>query len=293
MVCPRLGMGQHDQSADRPCCVRARDQLQAYFDGASRPFQLRSGTRCPTRRPVPEVGCGTALVPASRSAPLRTYAANWPDHLGTNARIDPATPAHCNPIPILIPVPPPDRCQPPWRLLEPASQMTVRDSSASCSRSISEARAVWRMASPHVQGDPHPRVWRPGSRCSWDDVPTPVASVPGEVLIRQQAIGLNYIDIYYRTGLYKVPDASLPCLEWRRAGVVEAIGSATFTTLAPGRSRRLRRRSFGSLCDTLRVTLAADLPGTLTGRNRFSRTAAGDDVAWPDCAGAAVPGSCR
>ena len=28
---------------------------------------------------------------------------------------------------------------------------------------------------------------------------------PGEVQIRQTAIGLNFIDIYFRSGLYKAP----------------------------------------------------------------------------------------
>src|ERR1700675_1339221 len=34
------------------------------------------------------------------------------------------------------------------------------------------------------------------------DVPAPAA---GEVRIRQHAVGLNFIDVYYRTGLYKAP----------------------------------------------------------------------------------------
>ena len=34
------------------------------------------------------------------------------------------------------------------------------------------------------------------------DVPAPG---PGEVRIRQHAVGLNFIDVYYRTGLYKAP----------------------------------------------------------------------------------------
>ena len=34
------------------------------------------------------------------------------------------------------------------------------------------------------------------------DVPAPG---PGEVRIRQYAVGLNFIDVYYRTGLYKAP----------------------------------------------------------------------------------------
>lgn len=44
-----------------------------------------------------------------------------------------------------------------------------------------------------------------------------------DVLIRQQAVGLNYIDVYFRTGLYPQP---LPAgLGMEGAGVVEAIGS--------------------------------------------------------------------
>ena len=34
------------------------------------------------------------------------------------------------------------------------------------------------------------------------DVPAPG---PGEATIKQHAIGLNYIDVYFRTGLYKSP----------------------------------------------------------------------------------------
>ena len=28
---------------------------------------------------------------------------------------------------------------------------------------------------------------------------------PGEVLLRQEAVGLNFIDVYHRTGLYPLP----------------------------------------------------------------------------------------
>lgn len=46
---------------------------------------------------------------------------------------------------------------------------------------------------------------------------------PGEVRIRQHACGLNYIDVYYRTGLYSAP---LPLgLGMEAAGVVEAVGA--------------------------------------------------------------------
>lgn len=52
------------------------------------------------------------------------------------------------------------------------------------------------------------------------DVPDPGA---GEVRIRQHAVGLNFIDIYYRTGLYA---STLPHgLGFEAAGVIEAVGA--------------------------------------------------------------------
>ena len=53
------------------------------------------------------------------------------------------------------------------------------------------------------------------------EVPAPSAG-PGQVLIRQSAAGINYIDVYLRTGLYP---AQLPAIPGREgAGVVEAVG---------------------------------------------------------------------
>jgi len=53
---------------------------------------------------------------------------------------------------------------------------------------------------------------------------TPVAPGAHEVRVRNQAIGLNFIDIYYRNGLY--PPPSLPSgLGFEGAGVVDAVGS--------------------------------------------------------------------
>jgi NADPH:quinone reductase len=46
---------------------------------------------------------------------------------------------------------------------------------------------------------------------------------PGEVLLRQTAIGLNYIDIQHRTGRYKLPQYPSP-IGLEGAGVVEAAG---------------------------------------------------------------------
>jgi NADPH2:quinone reductase len=47
---------------------------------------------------------------------------------------------------------------------------------------------------------------------------------PGEVRIRQEAVGLNFIDVYFRTGLYPAPQG-LPLVPGNEgAGVVTAIG---------------------------------------------------------------------
>lgn len=46
---------------------------------------------------------------------------------------------------------------------------------------------------------------------------------PGEALVRHEAIGLNFIDVYHRSGLYQLP--SLPAIPGMEgAGVVEKIG---------------------------------------------------------------------
>jgi NADPH:quinone reductase len=51
------------------------------------------------------------------------------------------------------------------------------------------------------------------------DIPRPG---PGEVLVRHEAVGLNFIDTYHRSGLYKLP---LPSgLGSEAAGIVEAVG---------------------------------------------------------------------
>jgi NADPH2:quinone reductase len=56
----------------------------------------------------------------------------------------------------------------------------------------------------------------------WEAVPMPQAG-PNEALIRHQAIGLNYIDVYFRNGLYKTALPATPGMEG--AGTVLAVGS--------------------------------------------------------------------
>jgi len=60
------------------------------------------------------------------------------------------------------------------------------------------------------------------------ELPTPGA---GELRIRNQAVGVNFIDIYYRTGLYPAPSPILMGTEG--AGIVEAVGEGV-TDFAPG-----------------------------------------------------------
>src|SRR6202790_3322616 len=66
----------------------------------------------------------------------------------------------------------------------------------------------------HKVGGPEALVYEPV------DVPAPG---PGEVHIRQHAVGLNFIDVYYRTGLYKAP--GLPFIAGNEAaGEVLSLG---------------------------------------------------------------------
>ena len=74
----------------------------------------------------------------------------------------------------------------------------------------------------HAHGGPEVMQWEP------IELPAPQR---GEALIRQTAVGLNFIDVYERTGLYP---GTLPSgLGREAAGVVEAVGPGT-RGIAPG-----------------------------------------------------------
>lgn len=75
----------------------------------------------------------------------------------------------------------------------------------------------------HVNGGPEVM--------KWEDVPTPEPG-PGEALIKQEAVGLNYIDVYFRTGLYKAPNMPL-VIGQEGAGTVTAVG-ANVVAVKPG-----------------------------------------------------------
>ncbi|MGY4289108.1 NADPH:quinone reductase-like Zn-dependent oxidoreductase [Bradyrhizobium sp. LM2.7] len=97
------------------------------------------------------------------------------------------------------------------------------------------------------------------------DVPAPAT---GEVRIRQHAVGLNFIDVYYRTGLYKAP--GLPFIAGNEAaGEVVAVGpgvtnfhpgataSPTITISAPMRASATFPGSGWSSCPTTSPTSRA------------------------------------
>lgn len=68
------------------------------------------------------------------------------------------------------------------------------------------------------------RIHQPGGSDAlvWEEVEVS-APGPGQVRLRQTAIGLNFIDVYHRSGLYPLP--SLPSvLGLEAAGVVEELG---------------------------------------------------------------------
>lgn len=82
------------------------------------------------------------------------------------------------------------------------------------------------------------------------DVPSPG---PGEALVRHEAIGVNYIDTYHRSGLYPV---SLPSgLGLEAAGVVEAVGPGV-NEVKPGERVVYAGGAVGAYCE--RRVIAAD-----------------------------------
>jgi NADPH2:quinone reductase len=77
------------------------------------------------------------------------------------------------------------------------------------------------------------RVHRTGGPevLQWEDVAVGEPG-PGEARVRHTAVGLNFLDVYYRTGLYKAP--ALPFTPGTEAaGVVEAVGAGV-TDVRPG-----------------------------------------------------------
>ncbi len=121
----------------------------------------------------------------------------------------------------------------------------------------------------HTNGGPEVMVW--------EDVPTPEPG-PGEALIKQAAIGLNFIDVYFRTGLYKAPNMPL-IIGQEGAGTVVALG-ANVTNVSVG-DRVAYAGAIGRLCDG---TGDRGRPaGETSGQHRFPNRRCNDAPGY-DCA---------
>jgi len=84
------------------------------------------------------------------------------------------------------------------------------------------------------------------------DVPAPG---PGEALVKHAAIGLNYIDVYHRTGMYPGTLPLTPGMEG--AGTIESVGPGV-TDLSPGQRVAYAGAPVGAYAD-LRVMPADKL----------------------------------
>jgi NADPH:quinone reductase len=85
---------------------------------------------------------------------------------------------------------------------------------------------------------------------------------PGEIRIRQRAVGVNFVDVYHRSGLYKVP--SLPFTPGvEGAGVVDAV-APDVTDIQPG-DRVAYAMEPGGYADVrlLRAARAVKLPDAI------------------------------
>lgn len=92
------------------------------------------------------------------------------------------------------------------------------------------------------------RIDQPGGPDAMRLVEVPIGEPgPGEIRIRHQACGLNFIDVYHRTALYPLP---LPAgLGMEGAGVVEAVGEGV-THLRAGDRAAYASTPPGSYCES-------------------------------------------
>jgi NADPH:quinone reductase len=85
---------------------------------------------------------------------------------------------------------------------------------------------------------------------------------PGQIRIRHKAVGLNFIDVYQRTGLYQMP---LPLiLGMEGSGIVEAVGAGV-THLKPGDRAAYASNPPGSYSDVrlMPATTVCKLPDAI------------------------------
>ncbi len=87
---------------------------------------------------------------------------------------------------------------------------------------------------------------------------------PGEALVRHHAVGLNYIDVYFRSGVYPV-EALPTVLGMEGAGVVEAVGAGV-DHVQPGDRVAYAGRPIGAYCESrvLPAALLIKLPTSIS-----------------------------
>ncbi|HEX3409426.1 MAG TPA: quinone oxidoreductase [Candidatus Binataceae bacterium] len=92
------------------------------------------------------------------------------------------------------------------------------------------------------------------------EVPAPG---PGEALVRHRAIGLNFVEIYFRSGVYPAP--SMPFTPGSEAaGIVEAVG-AEVTEVKPGDRVAYAGGPMGAYCEArvMPARVLVKLPDTI------------------------------
>ncbi|MBN8918894.1 MAG: quinone oxidoreductase [Rhizobiales bacterium] len=103
---------------------------------------------------------------------------------------------------------------------------------------------------------------------------------PGQVQVRHTAIGLNFIDVYFRTGLYKA--ATMPFIPGNEgAGVVEAVGPDV-TDFHPG-DRVAYAMTIGAYAELRNVPAAAlvHLPAAIDDRTAAAMMLKGMTAQYP------------
>jgi NADPH2:quinone reductase len=98
----------------------------------------------------------------------------------------------------------------------------------------------------------------------YEEVPSPTPG-PGQARVKLHAIGLNFIDIYFRTGLYKSPLPFIPGQE--AAGIVDAVAEDV-TTVKPG-DRVAYAGTLGAYaeCAVVKASQLVPLPDSLSFEN--------------------------
>jgi len=107
------------------------------------------------------------------------------------------------------------------------------------------------------------RIHQPGGpdALRYEEVPTPLPA-EGEALVRLRAVGVNFIDVYHRSGQYSL---SFPAIIGQEgAGVVDSVGSGV-TDVAPG-DRVAYSNVFGSYAEFVTVPAwrCVKIPASLT-----------------------------